>query len=436
MKGPISKRPFSGVLLCIAGVIGLLGCGEEDPTDVGGSLLPGQAIRTVELIVDGATYLARDTSFTGYTRPSNAGYFVFANSFQGVFNANAIGHFDMPTAIAVVDTGGTLRTDSMPTLFAGRIVLLIDTLRSDGPAPARFRAHRLTEEFDVGSANWTYRVDTTGVQTPWSQPGALGGMPIDTASWVAGRDSVVIPVDSATIAAWADTMNAARGAVVIMETAGIRAVATDFVLRVDARSTLNPDTVVTTTIRPPERTFLFDPVLAAAGVEPLVGGNPAWRAYFEFNSGIDTLTVACPDAPVTCRIPLRDADITFAAMQLVPRVSPPGFLPSDSMQLVSRLLLVSDIAPLPRSPLGAAIGVTRGFVRRTRFLAPAGGDPIEIPVTEYVRALVADTSTAVPLTRWIAVHPGIEGIDIGVAAFDPMPRLRLVLTVASELQLR
>lgn len=423
-------------IACSASLLGLLACGDENPTDVGGSLLPGQAIRTVELIIDGSTYLVRDTAFTGYTRPSSAGYFVVANSFQGEFNANTIGEFEMPRTIAVVDSGGTLRTDSMPTLFGGRIVLLVDTLRSDGPPPARFRAYRLTEDFDVASANWTNRVDTTGVRLPWTQPGALGGMSIDTASWIAGRDSVVIPVDSATIAFWADTTNAARGAVVVMETSGVRAIASDFVLRVDARSTINPDTVVTTTIRPPARTFLYDPVLSASGIEPLAGGNPAWRTYFEFSNGLDTLTLACPDSPATCRIPLEEADITFAAMQLVPRVAPPGFLPSDSMQLVSRLLLVSDLAPLPRSPLGAAIGVTPRFVQRTRFAAPAGGDPIEVPITDYLRALVADTSTADPLTRWIAIHPSIEGIDIGVAAFDPMPRLRLILTVASELQLR
>jgi hypothetical protein len=254
---------------------------------------------------------------------------------------------------------------------------------------------------------------------------------------VPGQDSVVIPVDSATIAAWADTTNAARGAVVVMETAGVRARATDFVLRVDARSTLNPDTVVTTTLRPPDRTFLFDPVLTTGGVEPLAGGNPAWRTYLEFNDGLDTLTIPCPDAATSCRIPLREADITFAAMLLVPRVSPAGYTPSDSMQLVSRLLLVSDLAPLPRSPLGAAIGVTREFVSRTRFMPPSGGAPVEVPVTDYVRALAADTiATDDPLTRWLAIHPAIEGVDVGVAAFEPMPRLRLVLTIASALQLR
>jgi hypothetical protein len=284
----------------LATLVTITACGEEDPTDVGGSLLPGQAIRTIEVIVDGSGYLVRDTSFTGYTRPSNAGYFLFANSFQNVFNASTVGRFEMPTAIAVVDSGGTLRTDSMPTLFAGRLVIVVDTARSDGPPPARFHAYRLTDSFDAGSANWTYRVDTTGVRLPWTQPGALGGISIDTASWVPGQDSVVIPVDSATIAFWADTTNAARGAVVVMESAGIRATASDFVLRVDARSTINPDTVVTTTIRPPQRTFIYDPVLTSApGIAPLAGGNPAWRAYFEFSNGLDTLPLACPDAPAT-----------------------------------------------------------------------------------------------------------------------------------------
>jgi hypothetical protein len=109
----------------------------------------------------------------------------------------------------------------------------------------------------------------------------------------------------------------------------------------------------------------------------------------------------------------------------------------DSFRISAYTLLVSSNAPLARSPLGVEVGRTRPFVQPAQFRDPAGGSPVEVPVTFFVRALVQDTvATETPPTRYVAVLPSIEAIDFGVAAFRPSPRLRLVLTIASELQLR
>jgi hypothetical protein len=63
--------------------------------------------------------------------------------------------------------------------------------------------------------------------------------------------------------------------------------------------------------------------------------------------------------------------------------------------------------------------------------------PVEVPITTFVRNLVADTLVdGTPAARWMAVVPVVEGIDFGVASFEAAPQLRLVITVANQLQLR
>jgi len=412
-------------------------CGEESPTDVGGSLLPGQAIRTIEVVLDPASFLARDTSFSGYSDPALANFFVLAKSFQGVLDAHALARFDIPKVIAVTDSAGTLRSDSAPRFFAGRIVLQIDTPRSAAARPFTAHAVRIEEPWDPASTTWTHRIDTAGVREPWRNPGGTGGRAIGSGTVAAGMDSLVIPVDSATLAAWADSANTARGALIMLEAPNARVRASDFVLRADARSSIRRDTVVTVTLRPPNSRFIFHPRLPAAAAATLVGGNPAWRTYMEFREGLDTLTVACPTISATCRIRLRDASITFGSLLLVPAAAPAGFTPEDTMQVTVRALISTPEVPLARSLLGDIMGVARRFVRPAEFAPPAGGNPVEVSLTDFVLALTRDTLRTGPRpTRWLAVMPLIESIDFGIAAFQPVVRLRLVLTIGSELQLR
>jgi hypothetical protein len=123
---------------------------------------------------------------------------------------------------------------------------------------------------------------------------------------------------------------------------------------------------------------------------------------------------------------------------LIPTTSPSGFLPQDSIRLSTAEVLFSGQAPLERSPVGNGIAVANDFLVPGRFTPPSGGEPTEVPVTSFVRTLATDTTTSAETrpTRWFGILPLIEGSDFGVAAFAPGPRLRLVLTVARELQLR
>lgn len=422
-------------LLSFAALLAV-GCGEESPTDVGGSLLPGQPVRTFEVILEPDVFLVRDTAFSGYARIQNSGFYYLAESNQGVVNARGLARFVVPGSISVRDSAGTVRTDTLPIYFSGRLVLRVDTARS-GPAPINVRGLRTTETWDPGSTTWQLRVDSGGVQEPWATPGGSPGALIDTASYVAGSDTVVIPLDSALIAEWRDTANVVAGAVFALGTAGAQLRVSEIVARLDARSTINRDTVVTTNIPATSRGVIFDPPLGeTTSSAPRIGGLPAWRTLMEFRTRLDTLSVLCPDGAAGCRVRLSKTAVTHAALLMQPTAPPPGYATEDSVQIGARLLLVDPLAPLNRTPLGDVVGLMERSLPRSRVLDP-GAAPVEVPITDFIRMMTRDSSEITdrpgPYIALIAVS---EGNAFGFASFEAAPRLRLVLTVATELQLR
>jgi len=419
-------------------------CGREVPTGVGGSLLPEDAVRTFEVLLDGSAWLVRDTAFSKFDRAFGAPFLIVAENFDGALDAHTLARFGIPAVIAALDSTGVSRNDSTPVFIGGRVVLQLDTLRSSGDLPILMRIHRITESWDPATASWTHRVDSAGNRQTWAQPGALGGPAIDTASWTGAVDSLgvrvdslVIPVDSQTIAAWSDTTTNARGVVITMVTPGGRLRSSDLVLRLDARPTFRPDTIVTVTSRPSDPVFIYDPVLPDAAPTPFIGGRPSWRTYFEVRDGLDTLSIACPEVSATCRVRLGDVNVTYAGIQLQPAPAPPGFAPQDSLRIGAQTLVLSEFTPIERSPLGQGVGATRRFLQPAEFRPPADGPLVEVPITEFVAALAADTLVdGAPPSRWIGLLPLVEGVDFGLAAFQPSPVLRLILTIANELQLR
>jgi len=408
-------------------------CGQENPTDVGGPLLPG-GVTTFTVTLDADRFLLSDSAFTGYTRPQEAPFFVIAEDFQGAFDAHAVARLFMPRTITVFDASGLSRVDSMPRFFGGYLTLRVDTLRWTAPAQAvEFSLYRLAEDFDQTTVTWTNRVDSTGVTIPWMEPGGTAGVHVADAIWDPGTDSLVFEVDSATVVAWADTTMFA-GALIAMSTPGTRFRATDLFIELDARSTIQPDTIVRSVVRPLAQAFVYDPLLAGPSATPRIGGNPAWRTYLRLVSRLDTLTVPCPDVPAGCRLQLSETTVNLANLVFEPIAAPPGFLPEDSMLIGAREALVTNNLPIQRAPLGSAAGLFRGAVEPGRF----NGDdqvPVEVSITDYFRALVADTVPRRPEPYLGLVTP-LEGQHVGVASFASMPRLRLVITIPRDLENR
>lgn len=434
-------------LACLAlGALALAACGTDSPTEVGGPLLPGGAVRTYELVLNAPSFLAFDTTVTGFRKVFGAGYFIVADHYGDALDANILGQWSAPpTSITVLDSAGTTRTDTLPSYKGGQLVLVLDTTQATPVSPVKLATYRLTEEWHPGSVTWTSRVDTAGTRLSWQSPGGTRGAQIATATWSAGSDSVVFQVDSATFRALTDTAaGRVRGVVVVAETNGARLKATSLLLRGLARpTTVNKDTVVTVSVTPEAVTMVANPE-PPPPTQLRVGGLPPWRTYLRFAEGLKELTVPCPGGAPGCSIRLDRARLNYAALLLDPLPPPPGFLVEDSLRLGAAELEVSPLIPLARSPLGAQVGATPTAIEPSRWAGGATGQPVEVTVTPFVEGLIADTAqpgSPSARSRYLALvqipEPSTFGfVDFyGPAAGVHAPRLRLIVTVASEVQL-
>ncbi|HEX2166397.1 MAG TPA: hypothetical protein VHG09_04070 [Longimicrobiales bacterium] len=404
-------------------------CTQDSPTETGSGLLPPDAIRTFEIVLEPERYLQWDTAFGLYSATADADYTLVANSYDGVLNSRVLLRYQIPQAISVLDTAGVLRTDSMPIFFGGDVRVVIDTLASTEP-PATLDLFRPTEDWDRLTATWQLRVDSAGEQVPWSEPGGSPGALIGSAMFDAG-DTVRVPVDSATIAFWADTAQALRGAILSSSTPGTRLRTASPTLRLRARSTLNPDTVVELTVVP-ARTFIYEPQLGESTGVPRVGGTPAWRTIMRLNERLDTVTVACPGIP-DCSLQLGDVSINYGALVLHPQMSPPGFTPELPLDVSLHALLPSPLLPLTRSPVTGSLGGI-GAIPTSSFRAP-DAPAVELPATDLFRLLFSRAEEDEFTPTHLALLPGGSTRTFGFGTFAEMPSIRMIVTISRELQL-
>ena len=206
-------------LLCAALLLGA--CTQDSPTEVGGGLVPPNAIRTFEIVLPPELWLQWDTAFNVYSDVADGDFLLLANGYRGGLDSRALMSFTLPRTITLPDSLDVVRTDSAPIFFAAELRMLADTAAST-PRPSIVELYRATESWDRNSADWLNRVDTADVEIPWSQPGGSPGALIGSGTVFVANDTVRVPVDSATLALWADTTNPVRGAVLTAATAGAR----------------------------------------------------------------------------------------------------------------------------------------------------------------------------------------------------------------------
>jgi hypothetical protein len=421
------KRLWALAVLLLAAA-----CGEESPTQVGGALLPTDAVRTFEIILEPHQYMIFDTAFSQYSDPAEAGFVIAAREFDGGLNANVLARFSLPAAVNVVDTLGIGRMDTVPVFTGATVRLLVDSLRSSA-GPVRLAMYRAAETWDR-SATWTHRVDTAAVQIPWAVPGGTRGVLVDTATYNAAGDTVTFRLDAATVAAWRqDTAALNRGVIIVAQTPNARLRMGTPQITVQARSGFRPDTLYNVPGSTFHRTFIFTPQQPDAVGAPRVGGTPAWRTVIRLQERLDTLTFACPGVP-NCRFRLGQATINHAGLRLQPVPPPAGLRPEGDLVVGAYLLVPSPLLPLQRSPLAELVGVLT--VPASSFMAP-GAPVAEMSVTEMIRRV------AMPPEQWptgalapthLALTAGPDAL-FGFGAFEAMPRLRLVVSIAQELQL-
>ena len=432
---PFRRGALRALCACAAVLLGA--CGSDSPVEVGAGLLPAEPVTTFEVVLEADQFLALDSAFALYNQPADAGFAMIAADYAGVLDAHALNRFSIVRTITVRDTlANSVRIDSLPRYFGGRLVVRIDTVRTP-LGSVQLSAYQSMESWDAGSATWQTRIDSGTVELPWTQPGGTLGPQITTGEWLRTEgDSLVMAIDSATLAVLRDSTVARQGIIIVSETPGSRVRVSEIVLRADARSSLPTDTVVTTTGVNLGRTFIYDPAPEPRIDATRVGGVPSYRTLIRLRDDLGDLVIECPDdfGEAGCAVPLRDAAITSALLEYTLAAPPPEFVPEDSVLFAALPLLETPGVPFARSPLGSvsqAIGGSR-FIRPADFDDVTTADPVRFVVTTAIRQAASEDAAAIG----IAIIPALELSTFGFVPLQPAPRLRLVLTTSREVQLQ
>lgn len=423
------------LLLCASSALLAAGCGDHDPTSVGAGLVdPGELV-TFEVLLDSDRFLERAATFDGYTRASNASFtLIAADAGDSVdMDAHTLLRFEPPNTVNFPDSAGNQQTDSTPNFIGGTLIVHFDTAASAISDSLPLHVLHVAQAWDEGSATWSLRVDTVGVQIPWNEPGGTTGAVIDSAVLTPGVDSVAFAVDSQSVALWAEQSGA--NGVLIGGSPGSRLFATRFSLRLRARPSARPDTVVTGVIPAGDKTFVYAPGPDAPVNAVRLGGTPAWRTYLRFRERLDTITVAVPFEDETLRIPLSEATVNFAALELTPVAVPGAFRPEEDIAFVPHTAVESELIPLARSPIGPQLTVEAQVVAAGAFAsADTTGGMVGLPLNQFIRAQIQpppEGEESDDRVRTIVLVPLTD--TFGLGAFSSTggngPRLRLVLTV-------
>jgi len=437
----VHRRPSTAIAVWVLASVAVTACEEIPPTAIGDGDLPGEPI-TIEVVIPWSDFASNLEVFGGYGTTRDVGRGLLASAFAGVLDARTLMRFGgYPTSATVVDSSGASRPDENLTYIGGRLVVFIDSLAHTNTGPVTLRLGATQVDWDATSADWEHSLDTINDQRPWTQPG--GGDLIDLGSVLwdpAAGDSAVFPVDSAQIIAWSDTTDTSRGALVQLTSGGEKLNLRGAALRVDARPSIRPDTVVVVSALNTEVTFIYTPDATPPTSGIRVGGAPAWRTVID---------VMIPDtlhgpaefcAIVSCPHTLEAVQVSSAALVLTSSVSDPAFQPIDSLGLDVRS--VFDRGAMPKAPLGNSLLSEVGGRRVGPQAFGAGaGVPIEIPFTSLARDLLRGFDAAGnPAPNTLVLLAILEPSSIAFASFEGPgtagePYLRLVLTIGPSVQL-
>ena len=421
-------------------VLAVVACEEQTPTGVGQDL-PSEPV-SVELELAWGDFASNLEVLGGYGAPAELGVGVLASDFEGTLNARTLVRFvRYPDSATVRDSTGTNRPDTNLTYVGGRLVVFFDTIASTNTGPVTLGLGALQDEWDGSSVTWTSAVDTINDQRDWPEPGAGAVIDFGNVVWdPAVGDSASFPLDSAAVAAWSDPADSSRGARLELLTAGFRLQMRGAVLRIDARPSLDPDTIVALSAGAMEVTFVYDPFPQPPPDGMRIGGAPSWRTVLDV--ALPTQLNGPPEfcAAVGCPHTLEVGQVSFAALVLTSRMTEAAFQPTDSIGLDVRPVLLR--AALPKAPLGPSlIGAFFGRLVSPDAFGSQPGERIEIPITPFVRALLAgdDGRGGVPANT-LALLSVFEPISITFASFHgpggvDEPRLRLVLTIGPAVEL-
>lgn len=434
----VARRLRLPVLLSM---IALAACEERAPTGIDVLPLPPEPV-TLEVTVPWSQFASNLELFSGYSGPEDLDEAILAHDFADTLEARTLIRWGpYPTQASVRDASGTLRTDLNLRYLDGYVAVYFDRAASTPAGTVDLALSAIEQDWHPSTATWTASIDTVGDRRLWPEPGAGPVRLLTTRPWnPTDGDSVQFFVDSATIRQWSDVFTPARGARIDLLTEDHRMRIIGAALRVNAASSINPDTILVLTAPADQVTFVYSPDATPPADGMLVGGAPAWRSVFDVSlpAGLTGPPELC--AAVGCPFALRPEHVSYAALTLTSRATEPAFQPTDTVALDVRAVL--QRSAMPKSPLGASlVSDATGRLIGPDAFGPLAGTPVEVPITTFVKQYLAgpDASGRAPpgsLALLSAREP--EGFTIA-SFFGPgsasEPLLKMVVTVSPPMEL-
>jgi len=380
--------------------------------------------------------------FGGYGSPEDLRRGVVANAFAGTLDARTLVRFAAyPEQVTARDSTGTARPDSNISFVGGRLVAYFDTIASTNTAPVTLALGATQSEWNSTTVSWDFSVDTINDRRPWPEAGAGPVTDLGTAVWdPAAGDSLIFPLDSTAIAAWADSTDLSVGARLALMDPGARLELRNLALRLDVRPSIDPDTLIEWTVGTRNVTFVYSPNPLPPPDGIRIGGAPAWRTILDLVIPAQLTGPAEFCAVVSCPHALQPGQISYAALVLTSRAADPAFQPSDSVRLDVRP--VFDRSAMPKSPMGGSlVSEILGRSVPAEAFGSSPGALIEVPFTQFARDLLrGEDGAGNRATNTLALLSVFEPFSISFASFDGPgtagePFLRLVLTIGPAVQL-
>jgi hypothetical protein len=418
----------------------LAACEEQTPTGTSEQLLPASPV-TVEVLLPWSAFATGHDVFGGFGTTADAEGGLLANRYRGSLDARTLGHFEFQGLDELVtDTTGTLVHDSILKPSDAHIVVFFDTLASSRDTPVTLSAHRTLMDFDPQTTTWTHAVDSSGDRHAWGVPGGGPSQRVGEGVWDRSTtaDSMLLPVDTAAIRAWSDTLAANRGFRIDVDTEDVRLEIRSLELRYKLTPSVRPDTTLVRNVVVTDLAFIYTPEPGPPTSGLRVGGIPAWRSviHTQIPTTLNGPAELC--AALGCPFALDEEKINHASLVLTTRpTEPPGFEPLDSVRLDVRAVLAPE--RLPKSPLGSSLVAFSGRVLAASLFATPSA--VSVPVTSFVRTQLAGESDGdVPPPRSLALLSFLEPSTISFVNFagpgqPGEPRLRLILTASPIVEL-
>lgn len=395
-----------------------------------------EGAETVELVVAAEEMVRwRDTTFSGFALPLDAGFLLAADPQEGTADLHARSLLKYRTVPDSVEIDSV--NVAIDSFESAELRLRLDTARSRVPdAGVRLRLFGLARPFTATEVTWEQAAEGE----TWSSPGGdlareLGSLDLEGVPDSVLADTLVVPVQGegmadSLLSSWQQG-DGDNGAALLVEGPGARLRFDRADLRLRARP-VDRDTTVELTVLAvlgnDRSTFIYDPPQPPVGDGLRLGGLPAHRAY---------MTFVPPDS--VDGLALLGATINRAELVFRPAAAPDPPFALDQQVSTDAMELISDPFELGvKTPIGPSLSTQTGGVLTPDSLS-AGRD-LRIAFTGLMRRWTAAPDSFGAFHLGLRLRPDDQTLNFWEfgsveSAPDRRPVLRLVVTPPSDFDL-